>query len=282
MSAPYDRELLALARDGRAGAGIVLREGVYVAVAGPEPGDAGRVPLAARDRRGRGGHVHRARGDRRRPRRACGVSASRSSPTCACPTRSSRRISPGSSRRRRAPSRSSRVSSPRRRAVGLMAYPSWPDAGADRLEPSSSNCGSRAVCSAAHSKRGRVGEPYVFYEGPPTANGRPGIHHVFARTIKDLICRFHAMQGQAVTRIAGWDTHGLPVEIEVEKDLKLSGKKDIERFGVAEFNRPARDQRLQVQSGTGRASSTGSATGSTTSTRTSPAATSTSRPSGGC
>ena len=80
------------------------------------------------------------------------------------------------------------------------------------------------------------GKPFVFYEGPPTANGRPGIHHVFARTIKDLICRYHTMLGRSVTRIAGWDTHGLPVEIEVEKALDLSGKADIEKFGVAEFN----------------------------------------------
>src|SRR5215471_14169806 len=60
---------------------------------------------------------------------------------------------------------------------------------------------------------------WVFFEGPPTANGRPGIHHVFARTIKDLFCRHRAMQGFRVLRKAGWDTHGLPVEIEVEKQL---------------------------------------------------------------
>ena len=59
--------------------------------------------------------------------------------------------------------------------------------------------------------------PFVFYEGPPTANGRPGIHHVVARTIKDLACRFQVMRGRRVGRIAGWDTHGLPVEIEVER-----------------------------------------------------------------
>ncbi|HEX9633318.1 MAG TPA: isoleucine--tRNA ligase, partial [Gemmatimonadales bacterium] len=87
----------------------------------------------------------------------------------------------------------------------------------------------------------RDGEPFVFYEGPPTANGRPGIHHVFARTIKDLVCRYQAMRGRQVTRIAGWDTHGLAVEIEVEKALGLSGKADIERFGVAEFNRRCRE-----------------------------------------
>ncbi len=85
------------------------------------------------------------------------------------------------------------------------------------------------------------GEPFVFFEGPPTANGKPGIHHVFARTLKDLICRYQSMQGRSVTRIAGWDTHGLPVEIEVEKQLNLSGKDDIEKFGVAEFNKRCRE-----------------------------------------
>ena len=83
--------------------------------------------------------------------------------------------------------------------------------------------------------------PFVFYEGPPTANGRPGIHHVFARTIKDLFCRHRAMKGYRVERKAGWDTHGLPVEIEVEKRLGLTGKQDIETLGVAEFNRLCRE-----------------------------------------
>jgi isoleucyl-tRNA synthetase len=87
----------------------------------------------------------------------------------------------------------------------------------------------------------RAGEPFVFYEGPPTANGRPGIHHVFARTIKDLITRYQTMLGRSVTRIAGWDTHGLPVEIEVEKELRIAGKADIERLGVAEFNARCRE-----------------------------------------
>ncbi|MEP6618408.1 MAG: isoleucine--tRNA ligase [bacterium] len=88
----------------------------------------------------------------------------------------------------------------------------------------------------------RVGAPpFVFYEGPPTANGRPGIHHVFARTVKDLFCRHRAMKGFRVERKAGWDTHGLPVEIEVEKRLGISGKQDIEKLGVAEFNRLCRE-----------------------------------------
>src|SRR5256885_7134796 len=82
---------------------------------------------------------------------------------------------------------------------------------------------------------------FVFFEGPPTANGRPGIHHVFSRTIKDLFCRYRAMKGYRVERKAGWDTHGLPVEIEVEKQLGISGKQQIEAIGVAEFNRLCRE-----------------------------------------
>jgi len=87
----------------------------------------------------------------------------------------------------------------------------------------------------------RDGTPWIFFEGPPTANGRPGIHHVFARTIKDLFCRHRAMRGHFVPRKAGWDTHGLPVEIEVEKQLGISGKQQIEAIGVAEFNRLCRE-----------------------------------------
>jgi len=83
----------------------------------------------------------------------------------------------------------------------------------------------------------RAGAPhFVFYEGPPTANGRPGIHHVIARTIKDLVCRHRTMKGLRVDRKGGWDTHGLPVELEVEKRLGLPTKADVEAYGVAEFN----------------------------------------------
>ncbi len=83
--------------------------------------------------------------------------------------------------------------------------------------------------------------PYIFYEGPPTANGKPGIHHVMARTLKDLTCRYKTMKGYQVRRKAGWDTHGLPVEIEVEKQLQLKDKKDIEAYGVEEFNKKCRE-----------------------------------------
>src|SRR5690606_37348326 len=84
-------------------------------------------------------------------------------------------------------------------------------------------------------------EEFVFYEGPPTANGRPGIHHVISRTIKDLVCRYHALRGKHVTRIAGWDTHGLPVEIEAEKKLGIRGKKQIEEPGVGGFDGGCRE-----------------------------------------
>ncbi len=83
--------------------------------------------------------------------------------------------------------------------------------------------------------------PFVFYEGPPTANGRPGIHHVFSRTLKDLVCRHRAMRGFYVPRKAGWDTHGLPVEIEVEKSLGITAKAQIEALGVARFNELCRE-----------------------------------------
>jgi isoleucyl-tRNA synthetase len=84
------------------------------------------------------------------------------------------------------------------------------------------------------------GDSFVFWEGPPTANGRPGIHHVLSRTIKDTVCRFQTMLGKRVERKAGWDTHGLPVELEVEKALGISGKPQIEAFGVAAFNERCR------------------------------------------
>ena len=82
---------------------------------------------------------------------------------------------------------------------------------------------------------------FVFYEGPPTANGKPGIHHVISRTLKDAVCRYKTMQGYQVKRKAGWDTHGLPVEIEVEKELKLSSKQEIEEYGIEKFNEKCRE-----------------------------------------
>jgi len=88
----------------------------------------------------------------------------------------------------------------------------------------------------------RKGQPeFIFYEGPPTANGRPGIHHIIARTIKDLVCRYKSMKGFRVERKAGWDTHGLPVEIEVEKALQLDSKPKIIEYGIDKFNQKCKE-----------------------------------------
>ena len=83
--------------------------------------------------------------------------------------------------------------------------------------------------------------PWTFYEGPPTANGMPGTHHIEARVFKDVFPRYQTMKGRYVTRKAGWDCHGLPVEIAVEKELGFAGKGDIEKYGIAEFNEKCRD-----------------------------------------
>lgn len=82
---------------------------------------------------------------------------------------------------------------------------------------------------------------FICYEGPPTANGRPGVHHLESRSFKDAIPRYRTMRGYRVPRRAGWDTHGLPVELEVEKQLGFTGKQDIEKYGVAEFNKKCRE-----------------------------------------
>ena len=92
------------------------------------------------------------------------------------------------------------------------------------------------------STAARVGaQPWTFYEGPPTANGMPGTHHIEARVFKDVFPRYQTMKGKYVTRKAGWDCHGLPVEIAVEKELGFSGKGDIEKYGIAAFNEMCRE-----------------------------------------
>jgi isoleucyl-tRNA synthetase len=138
-----------------------------------------------------------------------------------------------------------------------VLYPLLPDSTADALERGIlAQWDDEQLFAASQAARANA-KPFVFFEGPPTANGRPGIHHVFARTIKDLFCRHRAMQGFYVPRKAGWDTHGLPVEIEVEKELQREymirenidvlenagtlGKQLIEAVGVAEFNRRCRE-----------------------------------------
>ncbi len=91
------------------------------------------------------------------------------------------------------------------------------------------------------------GPVFTFFEGPPTANGRPGIHHVVGRTIKDVFCRYKSLKGYQVLRKGGWDTHGLPVEIEVEKQLGLDGREEVEGYGIAEFNKACRESVLRYK-----------------------------------
>ena len=88
---------------------------------------------------------------------------------------------------------------------------------------------------------------FMLFEGPPTANGSPGIHHVLARVFKDVICRYRTMKGYRCLRKGGWDTHGLPVELEVEKELGLSTKRDIEEYGIEKFNQKCRGERLPLR-----------------------------------
>jgi isoleucyl-tRNA synthetase len=93
-------------------------------------------------------------------------------------------------------------------------------------------------------RRRQGGKPFVFYEGPPTANGRPGSHHVLSRVFKDVFPRYRTMRGHLVHRKAGWDCHGLPVELEIERELGIKSKEDIERYGIAEFNAKCRSSVL--------------------------------------
>ena len=90
-------------------------------------------------------------------------------------------------------------------------------------------------------RRRQGAEPWVFYEGPPTANGRPGAHHVLARVFKDIYPRYKTMQGHVVERKGGWDCHGLPVEIAVQQELGITNKAEIEAYGIAEFNQKCRE-----------------------------------------
>ena len=82
---------------------------------------------------------------------------------------------------------------------------------------------------------------YVFFDGPATANGHPGLHHMLAKFLKDTFCKYQTMQGHRVLRKVGWDTHGLPVELQVEKELGFTGKQDIEKYGIKPFNEKCRE-----------------------------------------
>ncbi len=98
-----------------------------------------------------------------------------------------------------------------------------------------------SVFEKSVSGRKKGAKEFVFYEGPPTANARPGIHHVETRVFKDMVCRYKTMRGFRVQRRAGWDTHGLPVELQIEKKLGLHNKKEIETYGIKQFNKECKD-----------------------------------------
>jgi isoleucyl-tRNA synthetase len=99
----------------------------------------------------------------------------------------------------------------------------------------------------------KASEPFVFYEGPPSANGVPGIHHVMARAIKDIFCRYQTLKGKLVERKGGWDTHGLPVEMSVEKTLGIT-KEDIgKKITVEEYNAACRKEVMKYKDLMGRA-----------------------------
>lgn len=126
---------------------------------------------------------------------------------------------------------------------GYRAVPAQIDLPA--LEREILNFWARSGVFAATLEQTRSGPRWTFYEGPPTANGTPGTHHVEARVFKDVFPRFKTMNGFHVERKAGWDCHGLPVEIAVEKELGFNGKPDIEAYGIAEFNAKCRESVLR-------------------------------------
>ena len=130
-------------------------------------------------------------------------------------------------------------------------------------------------------RRREGAEPYVFYEGPPTANGRPGSHHVLSRVFKDVFPRYQTMRGRLVHRKGGWDCHGLPVELEIEKELGFKTKDDIEALRRRRVQRQVPRVGAASTSTSGTSSPSGSASGSTPTTPTTRSTTTTSSRSGG-
>ena len=132
-----------------------------------------------------------------------------------------------------------------------MKYPEYPPNDTALEEEMLARWQREDLFRQTMERRATDPEPFVFYEGPPTANGRPGLHHVISRTIKDMVCRHRTMRGRHVTRIAGWDTHGLPVEIEAEKKLGISGKPEIEARGHRPVQRGVPRIGVHLQGGVG-------------------------------
>jgi len=128
------------------------------------------------------------------------------------------------------------VNSRQRRQVEAMFKPVDPKVSFPRLEAEVLDFWKKNAIFTRSVEERPKDKLFVFYEGPPTANARPGIHHVLSRVFKDLIPRYKTMQGYRVPRKGGWDTHGLPVELEIEKELGLKSKPEIEQYGIAAFN----------------------------------------------
>ncbi len=123
----------------------------------------------------------------------------------------------------------------------LAFTPSTPSSPSPSWRSGCWRAGAERTSSPARSTNREGAEVWSFYEGPPTANGRPGSHHVLARVFKDIYPRYKTMRGYRVPRKAGWDCHGLPVELEVEKQLGITSKQEVEEFGIAEFNQRCRE-----------------------------------------
>ncbi len=128
-----------------------------------------------------------------------------------------------------------------------MAFNEFKEINADKLERDVLSFWEKEDIFGKSIRQHEGAETFTFFEGPPTANGKPGIHHVMARTIKDIFCRFKTMEGFQVERKAGWDTHGLPVEIEIEKELGLEGRHQVEEYGIAEYNAACRESVLRYK-----------------------------------
>ena len=123
--------------------------------------------------------------------------------------------------------------------------PSTPPSPSPRSRSACSSAGASATSSTSRSAAARASPPFIFYEGPPTANGRPGSHHVLAACSRTSSRATRRCAATTSTRKAGWDCHGLPVELEIERELGFHNKHDIERFGIAEFNARCRESVLR-------------------------------------
>jgi isoleucyl-tRNA synthetase len=252
LSAAYDRELAERAEGAIRRAGWPVRRGVYAAVAGPQFETPAELRML---RRTLGADLV---GMSTVPETIVAVHAklrvlalsvvtdlaypdapvlrlARSSREGGRSVGAARGADPGRSSRRQAVKSEARAARPVYELGGVLAP-------AREAEPRMLSMWQQRDVFRKSMAQTATGKPFVFFEGPPTANGRPGVHHVLARTVKDLVCRYQTMRGRWVLRRGGWDTHGLPVELEVEKRLGIANKREIvEKLGIEEFNKQCRE-----------------------------------------